>query len=191
MAQQSIEIGKRFIHQKSDGMTHDRPCQGDALTLSAGKLGGQALQFVRKIHQLRCLSDPNGDRRPIESSSLPRGERKGDVLSHRQMRIQRVRLENHGYIARRRPQIIRDLPFNDDLALVAGLDDRTFRRVELSPEVHRRAEHFLLSLTRTPLRAADALHLALALSARAGSVASFDTRLRAAAQAIGLATYPA
>jgi hypothetical protein len=74
--------------------------------------------------------------------------------------------------------------------LVAGLDDRTFRRVELSPEVHRRAEHLLLSLTRTPLRAADALHLALALSARAASVASFDTRLRDAAQAIGLATYP-
>lgn len=76
-------------------------------------------------------------------------------------------------------------------ALVARLDDGAFRRVELSAEAHRRAEYFLLSLTRTPLRAADALHLALATSARAASVASFDARLRAAARAVGLATYPA
>jgi len=76
-------------------------------------------------------------------------------------------------------------------ALIARLDDGGFQRVELSREVHRRAEHFLLSQTRSLLRAADALHLALATSARAASVASFDARLRAAAQAVGLATYPA
>ena len=76
-------------------------------------------------------------------------------------------------------------------ALVARLDEGMFRHVEMSPEVHRRAEHFLLSLPRTPLRAADALHLALATTAGASSVASFDARLRAAARAVGLATYPA
>jgi predicted nucleic acid-binding protein len=46
-------------------------------------------------------------------------------------------------------------------------------------------------VTQAPLRAADALHLALATSAQAGSLASFDARLRAAAQTVGLATYPA
>ena len=66
-----------------------------------------------------------------------------------------------------------------------------YQRVELTRDVHRRAEHFLLSLTETPLRAADALHLALATSARAASLASFDARLSAAARAVGLATYPA
>ena len=75
--------------------------------------------------------------------------------------------------------------------LIARLEDGVFRRVELSREVHRRAEHFLLSDMRTALRGADALHLALAASARAASVASFDVRLRTAAQTIGLATYPA
>jgi len=75
--------------------------------------------------------------------------------------------------------------------LIARLEDGVFRRVELSREVHRRAEHFLLSDMRTALRGADALHLALATSARAASVASFDVRLRTAAQTIGLATYPA
>ncbi len=64
------------------------------------------------------------------------------------------------------------------------------RPVELTREVHRRAEHLLLSLTTVRLRAADALHLALATSARAASIASFDARLTAAARVVGLATYP-
>jgi predicted nucleic acid-binding protein len=58
-------------------------------------------------------------------------------------------------------------------------------------DVHRRAEHLLLALEGTSLRAADALHLALATSGRAASLATFDTRLAAAARARGLAVYPA
>jgi len=76
-------------------------------------------------------------------------------------------------------------------AIVQHLDGGGYRRVELTRDVHRRAEHFLLSLTATPLRAADALHLALAMSGPAASMASFDGRLGAAARAVGLATYPA
>lgn len=76
-------------------------------------------------------------------------------------------------------------------AIVGRLDGAVYQRVELTRDVHRRAEHFLLSLTGTPLRAADALHLALATSARAASMASFDVRLGAAARAVGLAIYPA
>ena len=75
-------------------------------------------------------------------------------------------------------------------AIVRGLDDGTYRRVDLTPEVHRRAEHLLVSRTEIPLRAADALHLALAMSVRAASLASFDRRLSSAARAVGLATYP-
>ena len=76
-------------------------------------------------------------------------------------------------------------------AIIGRLDESVYHRVELTREVHRRAEHFLLSLPEIPLRAADALHLALASSARAVSLASFDARLAAAARAIGLAVYPA
>ena len=76
-------------------------------------------------------------------------------------------------------------------AIIGRLDEGAFRRVELTRDVHRRAEHFLLSLAATPLRAANALHLALAASGRAASMASFDARLGVAARATGLATYPA
>jgi predicted nucleic acid-binding protein len=75
--------------------------------------------------------------------------------------------------------------------IVGRLDGGGYTRVELTRDVHRRAEHFLLSLTETPLRTADALHLALATSGRAASMASFDQALGAAARAVGLATYPA
>jgi uncharacterized protein len=76
-------------------------------------------------------------------------------------------------------------------AILGRLDEGVYQRIELTRDVHRRAEHFLLTLQEAPLRAADALHLALATSARAASLASFDTRLAAAARAAGLAVYPA
>ena len=75
-------------------------------------------------------------------------------------------------------------------AILGRLDEGVYHRVELTRDVHRRAEHFLLSLRETPLRAADALHLALATSARAASLASFDARMIAAGRAVGLAIYP-
>ena len=75
-------------------------------------------------------------------------------------------------------------------AVMERLDDGTYRRAELTTETHRRAEHLLLQLTQIPLRAADALHLALAMSVRALSLASFDSRLATAARAVGLVTYP-
>jgi uncharacterized protein len=76
-------------------------------------------------------------------------------------------------------------------AILERVNDGAYDRVELTRDVHRHAERLLLSLVDVPLRAADALHLALATSARAGSLASFDARLAAAARATGLAVYPA
>ena len=75
-------------------------------------------------------------------------------------------------------------------AILERVNDGAYDRVELTRDVHRHAERLLLSLVDVPLRAADALHLALATSARAGSLASFDARLAAAARATGLAVYP-
>ena len=75
-------------------------------------------------------------------------------------------------------------------AILERLDGGEYQRVELTRDIHRRAEQFLLTLTSLPLRAADALHLALANEARAASMAVFDSRLTAAARSIGLAVYP-
>ena len=57
-------------------------------------------------------------------------------------------------------------------AIVAQLEAAVYERLELTSEVHRHAEHFLMTLSEVPLRAADALHLALATTARAASTRS-------------------
>jgi predicted nucleic acid-binding protein len=70
--------------------------------------------------------------------------------------------------------------------MIAAVRTGRFTLAELTPAVHRRAEEM-----REPrLRAADALHVALALSVRAALMVSYDRRLRAAAEAHGLALYP-
>jgi predicted nucleic acid-binding protein len=75
-------------------------------------------------------------------------------------------------------------------AILSALDGGVYQRVELTRDAHRVAERLLLRRSGAALRAADALHLALALSARAASMATFDVRLSAAARDAGLTTYP-
>jgi predicted nucleic acid-binding protein len=65
-----------------------------------------------------------------------------------------------------------------------------YQRSELIPAAYREAERLLVSLGTVPLRAADALHLALALGAEAASLLTWDRRLGAAARAIGLGVFP-
>ena len=74
--------------------------------------------------------------------------------------------------------------------LLAVAAQGAFRRIDLLPATHREAERLLLAPTRAPLRAADALHLALALGAGAGTVLTFDRALARAAIEQGLAVWP-
>lgn len=75
-------------------------------------------------------------------------------------------------------------------ALLGHVEQGFYRRVELLPTTHREAERLLLLLEGVPLRAADALHLALAVSGDAASVFTYDGRLALAARSIGLAVFP-
>ena len=74
--------------------------------------------------------------------------------------------------------------------ILADLDAGYFQRLELTPGIHRQAERLLLSLTTTALRAADALHLALAVEAGAVSILTFDHRLAEAARNVGMHSAP-
>ena len=75
-------------------------------------------------------------------------------------------------------------------AILDHMGEGVYRRVELIPATHREAERLLLSLDAVALRAADALHLALAIAGEAASILTFDRRLSDAAGAIGLGAYP-
>jgi len=56
--------------------------------------------------------------------------------------------------------------------------------------VHREAERLLLALDNIALRAADALHLALACLSGALAIVTYDLRLAEAALKIGLNPLP-
>ena len=74
------------------------------------------------------------------------------------------------------------------------LDDREagyYQRLALTPGAHREAERLLLLRQGISLRAADALHLAMALLAEARTIATFDQRMRGAADSVGLDVLPA
>jgi predicted nucleic acid-binding protein len=74
--------------------------------------------------------------------------------------------------------------------LLAIAAQGAFRRVELLPATHREAERLLLGSERAPLRAADALHLALALGAGAGTILTYDRAMAHAALEQSLAVWP-
>jgi predicted nucleic acid-binding protein len=61
-----------------------------------------------------------------------------------------------------------------------------FRRAEITANTHREAERLLMGVgRRVPLRAADALHLAIASLLGARVLMTFDQRMRSAAEALG------
>lgn len=73
--------------------------------------------------------------------------------------------------------------------ILRDLSDGFFRHVDLNAGTHRHAERLLLA-SAIPLRAGDALHLALAMAARAGVIVTFDDRLARAARQAGIGTVP-
>jgi predicted nucleic acid-binding protein len=75
-------------------------------------------------------------------------------------------------------------------ALLGHIEAGVYRRSELIPAAHREAERLLISVGAVPLRALDALHLALALGADAASLVTWDRRLGTAARAVGLGAFP-
>jgi uncharacterized protein len=71
-------------------------------------------------------------------------------------------------------------------AMLADADSGSYRRVAITPTIHRDAERMLRSTESVPLRTLDALHIALALSGRAECIITFDARMANAAVVHGL-----
>ena len=66
-------------------------------------------------------------------------------------------------------------------AVLSDAGSGSFRRLDLSPVIHRHAEQLLLATESVPLRTLDALHIALAVSGEAGRLITFDGRMAEAA----------
>jgi predicted nucleic acid-binding protein len=76
--------------------------------------------------------------------------------------------------------------------VLRDVTDGEFRGAELTSEVNREAERLLMGLGRqVALRAADALHLALAGLQGARVLVTFDRQMEAAARTLGTFELPA
>ncbi len=76
--------------------------------------------------------------------------------------------------------------------LQQDIRDGMFRVLDLTPQTHRSAERLLLTIgCASPLRAADSLHLAIALTAAATVLITYDQPLATAARALGTLELPA
>ena len=89
-------------------------------------------------------------------------------------------------VARRKREGLLDSENANQIKDALLADAKSFRRLELSPALHRQAERLLLSSEKIPVRTLDALHIALALSGGAEQVATFDVRMAEAAMLHGL-----
>jgi predicted nucleic acid-binding protein len=74
--------------------------------------------------------------------------------------------------------------------ILTDIEGGFYLKSELMPEVHREAERLLLAIDNVALRAADALHLALASVSGASAIVTYDLRLAEAANRIGLNSLP-
>ena len=112
----------------------------------------------------------------------------------------------------RRDLVVSDLCITETISALArqrrkgllgeGVDQRAYLKIldhreaglflpaPLTTATHREAERLLLSIEGVPLRAADALNLALATGAEAATMITFDGRLAAVARRIGMAIAP-
>ena len=95
-------------------------------------------------------------------------------------------------LSRRRREGALDLPVAVRLhrAILGHVEAGVYRRIDLTATTHREAERMLLSIEACPLRAADALHLALAVSGDASSLLTYDRRMADAGRSIGLNVFP-
>src|SRR4029079_927943 len=102
-AQLCIEIGERFVHQEGAGMADDGSAHGNALPLPAGKLARLAVEE-------RFDAQHGGDvaYAPFDLglAFMLHAQRKGDVVAHIHVRVERIVLKHHGDIAVLRLQMI-------------------------------------------------------------------------------------
>ena len=91
-------------------------------------------------------------------------------------------------VARRKREGVLDVKQANSIrsAVLKDAESGAFRRLDLTSDIHRKAERMLFSTESVSLRTLDALHLTLALSVSAQSLITFDSRMKAAAALQGL-----
>ncbi len=112
-AEGGIEVRERLVHQECLGLAHDRPAERDTLALPAGELLGLPLQHGVELERLRSALDAAVD---LRLRQLLVSQAEGQVVVHGHVRIERIRLEDHGDVARSRRDVVHDPVADEDPA---------------------------------------------------------------------------
>ena len=94
--QAGVEVGERLIHQEQARIAHNRPRHRHPLPLAAGELRRFAIEQGIQLQHLRDFIHP---RLPAGLLLFAHLHAEGDVVAHRQVRKQRIVLEDHREVA--------------------------------------------------------------------------------------------
>ncbi len=112
-AQLGVEIGERLVHEEDGRFAHDGPADGDALTLTTGKRFRLAVQELGQAQNFgRFLYAPVN----LLFRRLAQFQTKGHVVVHAHVRIEGVRLEDHGDVPILGRNVVDDAITDQDLS---------------------------------------------------------------------------
>ena len=132
-AQLGVERGQRLVHQVDRGRAHQRAADGDALHLAARQLGAPVAELVLDTEQAARPRSILSRICVLRHAPGRRAQGKGEVVVDREMRIERILLEDEGDVARRRRLARHVAPADEDRAGVRRLEPATSRSVVVLP----------------------------------------------------------
>jgi hypothetical protein len=122
-----LQLPHRLVEQMQLRIADQRPPEAGALLLTAGDRARIAVQHIRDLQKLRHLLHT-----PLHllARQALRLQREGDVLAHRQRRVERIALEGHRHMAarRRQPVDLAALERNGPLGRLLEARDHAQRR---------------------------------------------------------------
>ena len=159
-AQRGVEVRQRLVHQEDEGLAHDGPGQRDPLALAARELRRLAPEQRAEAERLGRALDLG---RPLLLVHAALAERELDVLRHRQVRVQRVALEDHGHVAVLGVDVVHDAVADGTVPSVTSSRPATRRSAVVLPQPDGAEQHQQLAVGDLEREVVDGGRLAEAL----------------------------
>ena len=95
-AQGGVKVRERFVEEEDFGVAHEGAADGDALALAAAERFGFSIEVIFELQQARGGADAAVDLSRRDFGEL---EAEAHVFVNAHVRVERVRLEDHGDFA--------------------------------------------------------------------------------------------
>ena len=138
-----VEMTERLVEQDQVGVADQRAADGDALLGAAAEVAHTFVRHFLEVEQPQDIRHLGLDRGAIGAADL---ERKGDVVEHRHVWIERIVFEHHGDVALTRGEVGDHAVVEPDFAVANVLDagDHFQRRRLTAARRPQQRQHFAL-----------------------------------------------